>query len=252
MPSATGTPPLTTFIGFGARAFLGEGGVAAAGTGGNLAAPNLAQELGGGAGTVGGDAFLAIVAAIAFATILAVVAGLVLSTSGAVAHDIWSNVIRAGKDSEHEEVWAGRIAAMGIGAIAIAIAIIGGSGLNVSFMVGLAFAVAASANFPALLLALTWRRFNTTGAVTGVLVGVFSSIFLVVISPKVWPGPDSEGGLLPFYDLSNPGIISIPLGFLGCVLGTLLSRERAAERSFHELYVRSETGIGAERSLAPH
>jgi cation/acetate symporter len=243
---------LTTFIGFGARAVLGQGGVEPAGTGGNLAAPLLAEELGGGAGTIGGDAFLAIVAAIAFATILAVVAGLVLSASGAVAHDIWSNVIRAGKDSEKEEVWAGRVAAVGIGAIAIAIAIIGGSGLNVSFMVGLAFAVAASANFPALLLALTWRRFNTTGAVTGVLFGVISSIFLVVISPKVWPGPDAEGGLLGFYDLANPGIVSIPLGFLGCWLGTMLSREQAPEKTFHELYVRSETGIGAERSVAAH
>jgi cation/acetate symporter len=240
---------LTTFIGFGARAVLGEGGVEAAGTGGNLAAPILAQELGGGEGTVGGDAVLAIIAAVAFATILAVVAGLVLSASGAVAHDIWSNVIRHGRESEHSEVWAGRIAAVAIGAIAIAIAVIGGAGLNVSFMVGLAFAVAASANFPALLLALTWRRFNTTGAVTGVLFGVVSSIFLVVISPKVWPGPDSEGGLLSFYDLSNPGIISIPLGFLGCWLGTVLSTEREADRSFDELYVRSETGIGAERPL---
>lgn len=163
---------------------------------------------------------------------------------------IWSNVIRAGRDSEREEVWAGRIAAVAIGAIAMAVAVAGGSGLNVSFMVGLAFAVAASSNFPALLLALTWRRFNTTGSVTGVLFGVVSSITLVVISPKVWPGPDAEGGLLGFYDLANPGIISIPLGFLGCWLGTMLSRERPAERAFHELYVRSETGIGAERSVA--
>jgi cation/acetate symporter len=240
---------LTTFIGFGARAILGDAGVEAAGKGGNLAAPNLAQELGGGAGTTGGDAFLAIIAAIAFATILAVVAGLVLSASGAVAHDIWSNVIRKGRDSEREEVWAGRIAALSIGAIAIAIAIIGGAGLNVSFMVGLAFAVAASANFPALLLALTWRRFNTTGAVVGVLFGVISSIGLVIMSPTVWPGPDSEGGALGWYDLSNPGIISIPLGFLGCWLGTMLSRERRAERTFDELYVRSETGIGAERPI---
>ena len=123
------------------------------------------------------------------------------------------------------------------------IAIVGGSGLNVSFMVGLAFAVAASANFPALLLALTWRRFNTTGAVVGVLVGVVSSIGLVIMSPGVWPGPDSEGSPFP---LANPGIVSIPLGFLGCWLGTMLGRERRAERTFKELFVRSETGIGAE------
>jgi cation/acetate symporter len=239
---------LTTCIGFGARALLGQEGVAGAGTGGNLAAPNLAQFLGGGEGTFGGDLFLAVVAAVAFATILAVVAGLVLSASGAVAHDLWSNVIRKGRDSEHEEVLVARIAAGCIGAIAIVIAIVGGEGLNVSFMVGLAFAVAASANFPALLLALTWRRFNTAGAVTGVAFGVLSSIGLVIISPKVWPGADGEGGALGFYDLANPGIISIPLGFLGCWLGTVLSTERGNEHEFAELKVRSETGLGAERA----
>ena len=238
---------MTTFLGFGARAVLGTGGEEAAGDGGNLAAPLLAEELGGGAGTVGGDLFLAIIAAVAFATILAVVAGLVISASGAVAHDVWSNIVRKGHDSEKEEVYVARIAAVSIGVIAILIAVIGGSGLNVSFMVGLAFAVAASANFPALLLALSWRRFNTTGAVTGVLVGVFSSILLVIVSPGVWPGADSEGGAFSFYDLANPGIISIPLGFLGCYLGTVLSKEEGkAERGFDELYVRSETGLGAE------
>jgi cation/acetate symporter len=237
---------MTTALGFGARAILGEGATEAVGTGGNLAAPLLAEEVGGGAGTVGGDLFLAIIAAVAFATILAVVAGLVISASGAVAHDVWSNIVRRGEDSEKEEVWVAKIAAFAIGAIAIAIAVVGGEGLNVSFMVGLAFAVAASAIFPALLLALTWRRFNTSGAVTGVLVGVFTSIALVIISPTVWPGPDSEGGLLSWYDLANPGIISVPLGFIGCWLGTVLSREEVAERSFDELYVRSETGLGAE------
>ncbi len=237
---------MTTALGFGARAVLGEGATEAVGTGGNLAAPLLAEEVGGGAGTVGGDLFLAIIAAVAFATILAVVAGLVISASGAVAHDVWSNIVRKGEDSEKEEVWVAKIAAVSIGAVAIGIAVIGGAGLNVSFMVGLAFAVAASAIFPALLLALTWRRFNTSGAVTGVLFGVFSSIALVIISPTVWPGPDSEGGMLSFYDLANPGIISVPLGFIGCWLGTVLTREEIAERSFDELYVRSETGLGAE------
>jgi cation/acetate symporter len=237
---------MTTALGFGARAILGEGATEAVGTGGNLAAPLLAEEVGGGAGTFGGDLFLAIIAAVAFATILAVVAGLVISASGAVAHDVWSNIVRKGEDSEKEEVWVAKIAAVSIGAVAIGIAVIGGAGLNVSFMVGLAFAVAASAIFPALLLALTWRRFNTSGAVTGVLLGVFSSIVLVIISPTVWPGPDSEGGMLSFYDLANPGIISVPLGFIGCWLGTVLTREEIAERTFDELYVRSETGLGAE------
>jgi len=235
---------MTTALGFGARAILGTAGEEAAGKGGNLAVPTLAQELGGGSGTTGGDLFLAIISAVAFATILAVVAGLVLSASGAVAHDVWSNVIRRDRDSEHEEVWVAKIAAFAIGAIAIGIAILGGEALNVSFMVGLAFAVAASANFPALLLALTWRRFNTAGAVTGVLFGVISSIGLIVMSPTVWPGPDSQGS--PF-GLENPGIISIPLGFLGCWLGTMLSREEEPqEHGFDELYVRAETGLGAE------
>ena len=250
---------MTTCLGFGARAILGEGGVEAAGKGGNLAAPILAQELGGGPGTTGGDLFLAIIAAVAFATILAVVAGLVISASGAVAHDVWSNIVRHDRDSDHqvgdregrvsdhEEVVVARIAAVAVGAIAIGVALLGGAGLNVSFMVGLAFAVAASANFPALLLALTWPRFNTTGAITGVVVGVVSSIALIVMSPTVWPGPDGEGS--PF-GLTNPGIISIPLGFLGCWAGTMLSREARAERSFHELNVRAETGIGAERAVS--
>ena len=237
---------MTTALGFGARAILGSGAEEAVGTGGNLAAPLLAEEVGGGAGTVGGDLFLAIIAAVAFATILAVVAGLVISASGAVAHDVWSNIVRHGRDSEREEVWVAKIAAIAIGAIAITIAVIGGEGLNVSFMVGLAFAVAASAIFPALLLALTWRRFNTSGAVTGVLFGTLSSIALVIISPTVWPGPDSEGGAFGFYDLANPGIISVPLGFIGCWLGTVLVRERRTERTFDELYVRAETGLGAE------
>src|SRR6478609_2734750 len=231
---------LTTFIGFGARAYLGEAGVEGAGTGGNLAAPNLAAYLGGGEGTFGGDLFLAAIAGVAFATILAVVAGLVLSASAAFSHDIWSSIIRKGKDSEHEEIKVARIAAFAIGVIAIIIAVIGGSGLNVSFMVGLAFAVAASANFPALLLALTWRRFNTAGALTGVLMGVTSAIFLVIVSPKVWPGADTESGSPIGWELSNPGIVSIPLGFLGCIVGTLLSREHKAERSFDELFVRSQ------------
>ena len=189
---------MTTFLGFGARAILGQGGEAAAGTGGNLALPTLADEL-------GGELFLAIVAGVAFATILAVVAGLVISASGAVAHDIWSNIVREGQDSEKEEVWVAKIAAVSIGAIAIAVAVIGGAGLNVSFMVGLAFAVAASANFPALLLALTWRRFNTTGAVTGVLFGVFSSILLVIISPTVWPGRRRRGRGARLLQPGEPG-----------------------------------------------
>ena len=157
-----------------------------------------------------------------------------------------------GDESEHEEVLVARIAAISIGVIAIVIAVIGGSGLNVSFMVGLAFAVAASANFPAILLALFWRRFNTAGAVTGIAFGLLSSLFFIVMSPPVWPGADTVTGSPIGWELANPGIISIPLGFLGCWLGTVLSKEHGAERSYHELYVRSETGLGSEKALVGH
>ena len=174
-----------------------------------------------------------------------------ISASGAVAHDVWSNIVRRGRDSEHEEVWVAKIAAFAIGAIAIAIAIIGGEGLNVSFMVGLAFAVAASANFPALLLALTWRRFNTTGAVVGVLFGVISSIALVVISPTVWPGPDSEGGALSWYSLANPGSSASRSGSSAASSARCWRESRRPRPKFAELKVRSETGLGAEAGHGP-
>ena len=141
-----------------------------------------------------------------------------------------------------------RIAAFAIGAIAIVIAILGGEGLNVSFMVGLAFAVAASANFPALLLALTWRRFNTTGAVAGVLTGVISSIGLIVISPTVWPGPDAEGGACPGTRWRTRASCRSRWASWPATWARCCRTESGAERSFDELYVRSETGLGAEQA----
>ena len=212
---------LTTFIGFGARGVLGEAGVEAAGTGGNLAAPNLAQELGGGAGTFGGDLFLAVIAARRVrddprggrgARALGVGRG---RARRLVEHHPQGPGLRAARRSGSR-----KIAAASIGAIAILIAVIGGEGLNVSFMVGLAFAVAASANFPALLLALTWRRFNTTGAVCGVLLGVVSVDRADHrLARRCGRAPDGDTGSPSAGRLANPGIISIPLGFLGCWLG---------------------------------
>ena len=120
--------------------------------------------------------------------------------------------------------------------------ILAGETFNVSILVGLAFAVAASANLPALLMALFWPRFNTTGAIVGVLGGLLVALIVIVLSPPVWPGPDGEGSPIP---LANPAIISIPAGFFACWLGTVLSKERGAERSYDELRVRAETGIGA-------
>jgi cation/acetate symporter len=236
-------------IGFGSRAILGKGGEALAGKGGNLAAPYLAQHLGGGAGTTGGDVFFAVITAVAFATILAVVAGVVLAATGSVAHDLWGGVIRRGKSSEDEEVRVGRVAVVVIGGIGAVLALLAGKSFNVQLLTGLTFAVAASANFPALLLTLTWRRFNTTGAVLGIAVGLVTSIVLIVLSPSVWAGPDSHDGA-PF-PLTNPAIISIPAGFLACIVGTLLApKERRASERYEQLLVRAETGIGAERAAA--
>jgi cation/acetate symporter len=232
-------------LGFGSMALLGAGAEKSVGDGGNLAAPLLAEFLGGGKGTSGGDVFFAIVSGVAFATILAVVAGLVLSASAAVAHDIYSNVLRRDQVTDDREVVVGKASAGVIGIAAIGVAIIAGAGFNVQFLVGLAFAIAASCNFPALLLALTWRRFNTTGALLGIGVGLVTSVTLIVLSPAVWPGPDSEGGPFP---LSNPAIVSVPAGFLACVVGTYLAGAREARRSYSELRVRSETGLGAEVS----
>src|SRR4029079_12877608 len=124
-----------------------------------------------------------------------------------------------------------------------------GSGFNVTVLVSMAFVFAASANFPPLLLALLWRRFNTTGALTGIAFGITASVVMIVLSPPVWPGPDSQGSPSP---LTFPGIVTIPIGFLGCVLGTLLSKEEVGtERSYDELLVRAETGIGSEGGPAP-
>jgi cation/acetate symporter len=233
---------MVTIIGYGATALLSPEGKEAAGTAGNLAAPVLAEDLGGGAGSVGGDLFLAIIAAVAFATILAVVAGLVISASGAVAHDIWANVVRRDA-TDRGEVVVARLAAVGIAGVAAVVTLLAGSGFNITFLVTLVFAIAASANFPTLLLALVWRRFTTIGAIAGIVVGLVSSIVLIALSPAVWPGPDSEGSPV---ELDNPAVITIPLGFIACWLGTVLGgRDRVAENEFEELFVRSETGIGA-------
>jgi cation/acetate symporter len=234
---------LVSIVGFGSRGLFGPEGEKLAGTGGNLIAPYTAQLLGGGAGTAGGDIFFAIISAVAFATILAVVAGLVISASGAVAHDFWNNVVRRGELEERGELMVARVAAAAIGAVAIVLALLAGKNFNIQFLVGLAFSVAASANFPALLLSVVWRRFTTAGALTGVAFGLIASVTLIILSPAVWPGADSNGSPFP---LSNPAVVSIPVGFLGCVLGTLLSGEPTRDSRFDELRVRSETGMGSD------
>jgi cation/acetate symporter len=236
---------LVTVIGFGARAVLGAGAAEEVGKGGNLAAPLLAAALGGGVGTTGGDIALALFSAAAFATILAVVAGLVIASSGAIAHDLWANVLHRADESTERRV--ARIAAVGVGLGAILVTLVVGSGFNVTVLVSMAFVFAASANFPPLLLALTWRRFNTAGALTGIAFGVIASIVMIALSPPVWPGPDSQGSPS---SLTFPGLVTIPIGFLGCWLGTMLGKPDEGENTYDELLLRSELGVGAEAGPA--
>ncbi|HEX7746041.1 MAG TPA: cation acetate symporter [Micromonosporaceae bacterium] len=237
----------TLALGFGAAALVGGKEITAQDKAGNTAAPQLARALGADffGGDLGGATLLAIIAAVAFATILAVVAGLTLASSSSLAHDFYANVVKDGTASERQEVNVARISAFVIGAVSIVLAIFAQS-LNVAFLVALAFAVAASGNLPAILYSLFWRRFNTSGAVWAIYGGLISAVFLVFFSPVV---SGSATAMFPEHDwhwfpLSNPGIISIPFGFLCGWIGTLLSREHD-ERKYAELEVRSLTGAGA-------
>jgi cation/acetate symporter len=236
---------MTLALGFGAAALVGSSVIRKANPGGNTAAPQLAEELGGGAGSTGGAIFLAFIASVAFATILAVVAGLTLASSSSVAHDIYANVIRRGEVEEGSEVRVARIAAVIIGAVAIVLSVFL-QNVNVAALVALAFAVAASGNLPAILYSLFWKRFNTQGAVWAIYGGLGVALFLVLFSPVVSGAPTSMISDKDFswFPLENPGILSIPAGFFFGWLGTVLSKERD-DAKFAELEVRSLTGAGA-------
>jgi cation/acetate symporter len=275
-----------------------------------MANPLLAQALGGGPNSLLGNLFMAFVAAVAFATIVAVVAGLVLAAASAIAHDLYVGVIRGEHVTPQEQVKAARIATIFVGAMAIVIGI-AAKGQNVAHLVALAFAVAASANFPCVLLTLFWKRCNTGGIVLGMVVGTLTAIGLVMVSPNItYPkavkaaaqkvldaaparataisdalaSGDSakvakaerdkkaldaavakaKGDLTkfanddtsimgleaPLFELRNPGIVSIPLGFLAVILGSLLWRDRRAEDMWDEVYVRQTTGILAAKAHA--
>jgi cation/acetate symporter len=302
---------LTLFLGTGAAIHVGALDIMAIDRGGNMAAPLLAQFLGGGKDSILGNLMLAFVAAVAFATIVAVVAGLVLAAASAMSHDIWVGVIKGDNATQEEELKAARICSLIVGALAITIGILA-KGQNVAHLVALAFAVAASANLPVVLLTLYWKKCNTGGVVAGLVVGTFAAIGLVLVSPNMtYPlqvkaaqeriikaqderiarlGADLPGvadaaaqekaragiaaaekakqaaeaaiaalgssttslvGLeKPLFELRNPGLISIPLGFLAVVLGSLLYRDKRAEEMWDELYVRSNTGIGRAAASA--
>jgi cation/acetate symporter len=221
---------LTFVLGFGAMVIIGREAIAAVDPGGNMAAPLLANA-------VGGTPFFGFIAAVAFATILAVVAGLTLSGAATLSHDLWVNVIRHGHADEREQFVVARLSTILLAGLSILLGI-AFKGQNVAYMVGLAFAIAASANFPALVLSILWKRLTTAGAVASMAVGTVSTIGLIVLSPVIQV--DMLHREAAWFPLRNPGIVSIPLSFLVAVLVSIArpvpdeaARFVQAERRLH-------------------
>ncbi|MEZ0112545.1 cation/acetate symporter [Catenulispora sp. EB89] len=271
---------MTLVLGFGAAAIVHTAVIKEKDPSGNTAATMLAEHLGGGAGSTGGSMMLAFIAAVAFATILAVVAGLTLTSSSSFAHDLYANVIKKGRATEKQELFTAKLAAIVIGAVAIVLSILARE-QNVAFLVALAFAIAASANLPAILFTLFWKRFTTFGAKCGIYAGLIASVGLVLLSPICWGGATGTvhaskltakqaadcgvsekskevGNATALFSctvkapvpLQNPGLISIPVGFAAAVVGTLIGGRRRDEEqrdaeNFEALEVRALTGIGA-------
>jgi cation/acetate symporter len=287
---------LTTLLGFGAAIHVTPQGITAVDKGGNMATLLLAQQLGADISPIVGDIFLAFLCSVAFATILAVVSGLVLAASAAIAHDIYVNVIKDGHADQHEQVMAARITSLCVGAAGIVIGITAEK-QNVAHLVALAFAVASSGNLPVVVMSLFWKKFNTAGVISGLLVGTIASIALVMVSPNMtYPKIVAKGAMKtvqglekkqaalppgatlsekdlkdldkarkdyetnkdgksvmgldePILKLKNPGIFSIPLGFIAAILGTLAFPSRKAEEMWDEIYVRQNTGIGMAKAV---
>ncbi|OKH83860.1 acetate permease [Mycobacterium sp. ST-F2] len=234
----------TLVLGYGAAALVGPDRILKAAGGVNSAAPLLAFEL-------GGVILLGVISAVAFATILAVVAGLTITASASFAHDIYASVLKSHKVTEDEQVRVSRITAVVLGVFAIGLGILA-NGQNVAFLVALAFAVAAAANLPTILYSLYWKRFNTRGALWSMYGGLISTIVLIVFSPAV---SGSKTAMIPgadfaFFPLANPGIVSIPLAFLLGIIGTLTSSDTGDPERSAEMEVRSLTGVGAEKPVA--
>lgn len=223
-------------LGFGAAIFVGEDAIVAENAAGNMAAPMLANVL-------GGSALESFVAAVAFATILAVVSGLVLTGASAIAHDLYAEVFKKGKITDKQQVLAARIAAISVAVVSIILAL-GAEKLNVAFLVSLAFCVAAAANMPTILFTIYWKRFNTTGAVASMLTGLIVSLVLVIVSPSVINPVEGAAFFVgnPLFPLANPAIVSIPAGFLAAIIGTLLSSRGKEEVDYAEIKFKAETG----------
>ena len=225
---------MTFILGFGAMALVGQATISGFDKGGNMAAPLLAEA-------VGGETFLGFITAVAFATILAVVAGLTLAASAALAHDIWVNVVRGGQAPEKEQLKVARAASIAVGIIAILLGI-SFEGQNVAFMVGLAFAIAASANLPALLLSVFWKRCTTAGAVAAIVVGTAAALILIYVSPTVQIDILKHDPSSVLFGLKNPAIVSIPLSFLAGILVSLMRPEKSAVEKYAELEHRVHFG----------
>ncbi|MDO9042146.1 MAG: sodium/solute symporter [Desulfocapsaceae bacterium] len=225
-------------VGFGAAALIGREVIMNIDKGGNMAAPLLAEFL-------GGTPFLGFIAAVAFATILAVVAGLTLAAASSFSHDIYVHVIKGGSATEQEEVRASKIATLLFGIVAVCLGILF-KGQNVAFMVGLAFAIACSANFPALVLSIFWKRFTTAGAVWSILTGAFLAVGLIIVSPTVWVDVFKNPKGSELFALKNPAIVSMTAAFVVGWIVSLMTKDEIAQQKFEDEKLRTYLGVGAE------
>jgi cation/acetate symporter len=227
---------LTFTIGFGAAVLVGKDLISSVGKGGNMAAMLLAERLGGGP-------LLGFLAAVAFATILAVVAGLTLAGASAISHDLYAGVIRRGQSTETEEVRVAKIATVVLGVVAILLGLLFEK-QNVAFLVGLAFAVAASANFPALVLSVFWGKLSTAGAVASIVTGLVVAVVLILLSPTVWR--DLVGQPNAIFPWLNPTLISMPCAFAAGIIVSVLKPDAEAQAKFEAQKLRTYLGVGAE------
>ncbi|CAM5190424.1 Cation acetate symporter OS=Lysinibacillus sphaericus OX=1421 GN=LS41612_12455 PE=3 SV=1 [Lysinibacillus sphaericus] len=232
---------LTIFLGFGAMHFVGLDKIIAESKAGNTAAPLLAEFL-------GGDVLMSFICAVAFATILAVVSGLVLTGASAISHDIYGEIIKNGKLTEKQQVLAARTGSISIAIVSIILALFAQS-LNVSFLVSFAFCIGASANLPVILYTIYWKKFNSTGAVTAMVTGLVSCLVLGAMGPNVWSPVEGAAIFVgnPLVPLAVPAIITIPLGFIAGYLGSVLSSNKVsqaeADRIYKEIRVKANTGV---------
>ena len=235
----------TLVLGLGAAKLVGQQAIVAAPGGANSAAPLLALNL-------GGEIFMGVISGIAFATILAVVAGLTITASASFAHDVYNSILKDGKADPAQEVRVARYTSVVVGVLAILGGIVA-NGQNIAFLISLAFAVAASANLPSILYTLYWKRFNTRGSVWSIYTGLISAVLLIVLSPAISGSPTSMFGEsvdFSWFPLDNPALVSVPLAFLAGWLGTVTSKQRGDEEFAIEMEVRSMTGAGAGEAIS--